>query len=122
MYDQNIIKTIYLHKVTMLSEKLKEKLMANWGDKAECLACNAEAKLYDPMGKWECYLIAINPEDHDEGKAIIVDAERGVSTYSIFVPQMLSRWNGYGDFMQFDEYFVPRNASALLQTLKYRNP
>lgn len=106
----------------MLTEKLKERLMANWGDRADCLACNAEARIYDDNSSWECYLLAINPENEDEGIGIIVYGNKISQDDTIFMPFLWERFNSQGEFMQWDESFVPRNAYELIKTLKERNP
>ncbi len=106
----------------MLSDKIIDKLTANWGAMCDSLSCNAEAKLYDPNGIWECYMLAINPQDDDETRAIIVDEDNSLYVETISLSHLLSKWNGEGEFMELDTSFVPRLASELYKVLKERHP
>lgn len=106
----------------MLDEHTKERLKANWGDKAECMACNAELRLFDPLSSWECYLLAINPLDENESKVILVNEAHEVQVLQANMLDLFGRWNGEGEYMEIDPMFKPRQASALFKVLNERNP
>jgi len=106
----------------MINEATTQKLKDNWGDKAECLACNAEIKLFDPLSCWECYILAINPNDENECKVILVNEAKEVLVLDTLMQDLLGRWNGEGEFMEIDHMFKPRQASSLFKILNERNP
>jgi hypothetical protein len=106
----------------MLNESIRNKLMNNWGEMSECLARKAEVKLFDSLSCWECYLLAINPQDEDECISILVTEEREVIILEASLHDLLSHWNRDGEFMELDPLFVPRHAETLLKILQKRNP
>lgn len=106
----------------MLSEKIIDKLKSNWGARGDSLACNVEVRIYDSIEPWECYLLAINPQDEDIAKAFIINDDNTLHTDIISLSHLLSRWNGEGEFMQIDNSFVPRLSSELYKILKERHP
>ena len=105
-----------------IPDKIKERLFKNWGVMAETFQCNAEVRLYDALSCWECYLLAINPENEDEAFIFSIDEMRHLEIGIDSLSHILSTWNSEGEFMEIDGTFVPRKANALLEILKQRYP
>lgn len=96
----------------------KDKLMSNWGDQAEALACFAEARFYDKASTWECFLLAIDPDDEDTVKCIVktnAKAHPTVETWSL--QSIFSCFNEYGETPTLDNDFKPRRAAELFKSL-----
>ena len=94
---------------------IKQNLQNNWGEKAEALACKAMLRLYDPLSTWECYVLAMNPQDHDEVYCILHGASVEVCTCSM--KEILSMYNNHGDGVQGDLQFRPRCAKQIYDKL-----
>lgn len=99
----------------MLSHKQKEKLKANWGEKASSMACMAEVRVYDPLSPWECYIYALNPEDEDEISCIIKGFFVEVTEWSL--SELASRFNVEGERPIIDQEYRPRRAAELFKIL-----
>jgi len=102
----------------MLSDKQKEKLMENWGEKAECLTCNAEVRVYDPLSSWECYIYAMNPENNDEILCLISGFY--VELCGWYMTELESCYNMIGEPPQLDSEYRPRQVSSLLKLITDR--
>ena len=100
----------------MITETQKQRLMANWGERADSLACNAEIRLYDANGPWECYIYAINPDNEDEIMAI-VKAEM-VETCTCSLTELMSMYDLEGQPIRQDRCFRPRHAEVILKRLQ----
>lgn len=100
----------------MFTEKQKEKLKSNWGDKAECLECEALHKFIIHSGRWECYLLGMNPENEDEIYCIWngynLSAEKG------FLNFIMNIYDERGDNPILDKSFRPRKASEIFKNLR----
>lgn len=105
-----------------LKPSLMERLNKNWGIRADCLECYAEARIFDPSSSWECYLLAIDPNDIDQCAVIIVDEWHNIWTIQTTLYYLLGRYNENGELMEWDTTFVRRHAGELLKILQKRNP
>ncbi len=105
----------------MIPDSIKERLKQNWGSRADALACYAEMRIFDPLSCWECYFLALDP-DEENAKVIIVDHDRLVHVVEESANHLLTKWNGQGDIVEQDPHFVRRQASALFKVLNERNP
>ena len=102
----------------MLSESQTEKLKANWGAKADALACYAEVRLFDPCSAWQCFILAMNPQDEDEIHCIIQTSPRDIPEICIWNREELSMlFNIHGEPVQIDTDYRPMQASQLLKKL-----
>jgi hypothetical protein len=99
----------------MITHSQKEKLLANWGEKAEAMACRAEVKLHDPLSGYECYIYAMNPEDEDEVFCIINGIDLEISLWRI--SDLATRFNSEGEGLCQDKEYRPRMAAELFKTL-----
>ena len=104
--------------LSLLSDKQKERLKANWGEKADSLACYAEVRVYDPLSPWECYLYAMNPEDEDEVETIVKASKMmPASLERWYMTNILGLFNQDGEGVEVDEEYRPIRASELFKKL-----
>lgn len=97
---------------------MKGKLMKNWGDKAECMECNAEFRVYDPKSYWQCFLLAMNPENQQEIKCIISGGNNLEPTLTEWTDYELSLlYNDDGEGVQIDTEYRPRKAAEIWRKL-----
>jgi len=101
-----------------LNEITKQKLMKNWGEKADSLECMAEVRVYDPSSSWECFIYALNPNDEDEIECII----RGSKMEEPFIcvwafSRMASFSNSLMDGVVIDHEYRPMHAAILFNKL-----
>lgn len=89
------------------------RLVLNWGEKADAMACKAHVRLYDSLSSWECYIYAINPDDTDEAMVLFRDG-----TDSVSLRVLMQCYNGDGDPPQIDRSFVPRELKYLIKEIK----
>jgi len=102
----------------MLSHSQTEKLKANWGEKANSMACMAEVRLYDPLSLWECYIYALNPEDDDEIECIIKVGRNCRPTLEQWqLSHIQALFNAHGEGVQVDQEYRPRRAAELFKKL-----
>lgn len=100
----------------MFTHEQKEKLKANWGEKADSLQCKAEVRLYDDLSSWECYIFAMNPEDEDEIEMILKGFTVEICKGSMFV--LLNMFNEHGEPLKKDFEYLPRMADQIYRKLK----
>lgn len=102
----------------MLSETQVEKLKSNWGARAEALACFAEVRVYDPCSAWQCFLLAINPQDEDEISCIISANPKEAPEVTLWtLSDLFSLFNNQGEYVQVDQEYRPRRAAELFKKL-----
>ncbi len=100
----------------MISDKIKKKLMENWGAKAEAMDCFCELKLFYLDSNWSCYIFAMNPDDDDEIRCIIsVNCLALEVTYSF--RDILISCTAQGENPIVDEEFRPIKANELFKKL-----
>lgn len=102
----------------MLNETQIEKLKANWGARAEALACYAEVRLFDPCSSWQCFIVAMNPDDEDEIYCIISTnpkTQPDVSVWSLVDVSLL--FNSEGEGVRVDQEYRPMRAAELFKKL-----
>lgn len=103
-----------------MSPLVKQRLLANWGDKATAMACYAEARVWEEPSGWSMYLLAMNPDAPDEVYAIIdgQNVEVGAFTFS----EILNSCNAHGTFPCIDPDYRRRWASELFKQLNEERP
>lgn len=99
----------------MLTTEILNRLRNNWGDKADAMACFAEARMIDPDSSWACYILALNPFDDDEINCIIDGFTVEHTKWSL--QALLSTFNSSGNYVIFDIAYRPRRAAELFKTL-----
>lgn len=102
----------------MISEKQKELLKSNWGDKTDSLECKAIVRLFCDKSKWECYIISMNPDDEDEIMCLTKPFD---DDYAFVEPWSLQEisllYNLEGEFVRSDKEFVPRYVKYLIKKM-----
>ncbi len=94
------------------------RLRDNW-HRAQALACYAELRLYDECSDWQCYLLAMNPENDNEVFCIISggkNLEPDTTLWSLHEIGMLFNANGEG--VRVDTEFRRREAVEVFKRLK----
>ena len=100
----------------ILTQALKDKLKANWL-LAESMACKAELRVYDPLSVWQCYLIAMNPQDENE-VACILSTTMGHCIYTLWtIKEINDLYNWEGEKPSIDLEYRPRMASQIFKQL-----
>jgi hypothetical protein len=99
----------------MLTAEQIKRLKANWGDNAEALNCRAEVRVYDPLSKWECYMLAMDPADDDTIHCIIKGF--GVELCMWSMTELKRMHNQHGEGPVVDHDYRPRSAIEILKML-----
>ncbi len=102
----------------MINSQQKAKLLANWTPKAQALGVKAEVRLFDPLSSWQCYLLAINPQNDDEVLCLIKPDNYDpceIISWSLF--DIAQCYNAEGEPPQVDNEFRPREAAYLFKKL-----
>lgn len=102
----------------MLTNNQIARLLANWGERADALDCNAEVRIYDPNGPWECYIYALEPNEQDQIACILSGESVEITAWSM--AQMQLTFNANGEPPENDMSFVPIKITRLLEKLKGR--
>ena len=92
-----------------------ERLKANWGEKADSMACYAEVRVYDPQSNWACYIYALNPDDEDEIACIITGFTVEVCDWKM--SELYKTYNELGLPPEVDKEYRPIRASELFKEL-----
>jgi hypothetical protein len=102
----------------MISEKIKQALLSNWGAKADAMDCYAEVKFIDPITHWACYIYAMNPDNDDDIACLVYDdiANR-VEVCDWSMNELLNTYNREGEYPQIDHGYIRMKASELLKKL-----
>jgi hypothetical protein len=98
----------------MIPSDTKERLLANWLV-ADSMACYAECKIYDPLSRWACYILAINPLNEDEILCIFTGLGVTIETYSM--SSIRHMYNTQGEPPQLDKEYRRMWASELFKKL-----
>ncbi len=99
----------------MINSKQKARLLSNW-EHRETLTTNAEVRIHDPNSEWQCYLIAMNPQNDDEVYAMVVGWYPEVCMWEL--SSLMASYNEDGEHPIIDNTFRPCNAGDLLRKLK----
>jgi len=103
----------------MINNSQRNKLIANWGEKADSLACYAEIRVFDPLSEWQCYIFAMNPRDEDEIACLIKTHEFGeVEICEWSMKELEQMYNSNGEGVQVDREYRPKIATQILKQLK----
>lgn len=99
-----------------LTEKIKDILKSNWGDKACALDCYAEVKLIDPLSSWQCYLFAMDQDD-DTVMCLIYHKAKGIDIYKTSFKELSAEYNEEGEYPIIDEEFRRIKIDQLVRRL-----
>lgn len=75
----------------------------------------AMLKYFDRLSPWACYIIAINPNDHDEIACIINGHE--VEQCEWRMSELLRCYNAYGESPKLDPEFYKTKVDTLIRNL-----
>ncbi len=102
----------------MINHNQKQKLLSNWGDKAESMACMAEVRVYDPISSWECYLYAMNPEDEDQIMCLLKTSKCDPAITEFGSINWLNAlFNEHGENVKIDPEYRPKRTAELFKQL-----
>ena len=100
----------------MLTEKIKDRLKANWSNGSSSLYCFVEVKFIDIFSDWACYIFALDPIDEDLIHCIVqYKCCADLRTWSL--SQLLLHYNTQGEYPVIDDEFRPIRASELWRKL-----
>lgn len=98
----------------MLTEKMKEKLKSNWGDKASALDCYAEVRFIDRLSRWSCYIFALDPVTEDSIMCFIPHSYYDeIMEWSL--KDLYSCYDKEGEPLTIDEEYRPTHIRTLIQ-------
>ena len=98
-----------------LSSTQRKRLLNNWGDRAECMDCQAIVRVYDPGSSWECYIYAMNPEYPDEIRCLIHGFDIEASDW--LLSDMILMYNRSGSTLIVDQEYRPQHLTQLRERL-----
>lgn len=102
----------------MITQKTKEALKKNWGEKADTLNCYAEVKLIDPLSSWACYIFAMN-ETEELIHCLLYSAALGVEIYTQYIYDIYSMYNEHGENPTIDNEYRRTRVTEILRRLSY---
>ena len=102
----------------MLTHEKKQRLINNWGERADSLECMAEVRVFDPLSSWECFIYALNPDDENQISCIINGFEVEITIWSL--SELAMCFNSHGEAPQIDKEYRPRQTAILYKILKER--
>ena len=100
----------------MLSEQIKDKLKANWGDRAGALDCLAYVKVIGMEDglNWACFIYAMDPQDPDQIETITRDyQDREIMSWNI--NDLFALYNKQGSYVYVDKDYKPKNVKDILK-------
>lgn len=101
----------------MLSQKLKDRLKANWGDKANALAVYAEVKLIDPLSSWSCYLFSMD-ENEEFVQGLFYSEAIGHEVEIMPWNDIQNMFNEHGNHPVIDTEYRPMRVTEILRRLR----
>ena len=99
----------------MFSQKIKDALKKNWGEKADSMNCYAEVKFIDPLSHWACYIFAMNPKNEDEIVCILNSERLDVCEWSM--TELCVSYNSEGEHPVIDDEYRRTRACELFKKL-----
>jgi hypothetical protein len=102
----------------MLTEKIKEALQNNWGERSDALNCYAEVKLIDPLSSWCCYIFAMD-RNEEMIHCLTYSNAIGVEIYIESMQNIQAMYNEEGENPIPDNEFRRTRVSELLNRLRH---
>lgn len=102
----------------MLSQRIKQALKKNWGEKADTLNCFAEVKFIDPLSSWACYIFAMD-ENEEMITCLLYSDAIGVEIYTQCMYDIQSMYNEHGESPIIDKEFRRTRVTELLKRLRH---
>lgn len=101
----------------MLTEKTKDALKKNWGERADSLNCYAEVKLIDPLSSWCCYIFAMD-KDEEYVQSLLYSHAIGIEIYMQSIYDIYRMYNQDGEHPIIDHEFRRTRVSELIKRLR----
>lgn len=101
----------------MIPESIVNKLKANWGDPATSMACKAYLRYFDPPSRWQCYVLAVDPENGDDMTCIVQVGRAVPDLVQWKLSEIPKLYNGEGEPPKLDDEFRPIVAAQLWKQL-----
>lgn len=101
----------------LINQELSQRLQKNWSI-ALSAECFAEARVYDSLSHWQCWLLAQNPESLNT--LLVVIAATSVEMTEFPLSYLESLYNADGEGVTLDTEYRPIMASQLFKTLNER--
>lgn len=102
----------------MISQKVKDILKKNWGEKSKTLNCFAEVKLIDPLSSWRCYIFAMD-ESEELVQCLLYSNAIGVDIHTMCVYDIHLMYNEDGESPVIDKEFRRTRVTELLKRLRH---
>ncbi len=99
-----------------ISDKIKDALKANWGDRAESMNCYAELKFIDEFSNWACYVFAMNPDNEDEIYCLLT-RDFLIQPVRWSLQEIYEAYNYEGEHPQIDKEFRRIRVAELFKKL-----
>lgn len=99
----------------MINNEQRKRLIENW-DIATCGFPYAEVRLYAPRSNWECYLIALNPDDMDEVICLLKAEGLEVTNWTLREIKKCYDANGYPPCVDFE--YRRKKVSEIIKKLR----
>lgn len=101
----------------MINEDIKEKLKANWGEKADSENCLAYVKVVglDAEGNWAAFIYAMNPDDESDIRVALRE-QYGCGLIHFHLLDLFALHDKEGNFVFIDRDFKPKNIKTFLQS------
>lgn len=101
----------------MLSQRVKEALKKNWGEKADALDCYAEVKLIDPLSSWACYIFAMD-ENEEMVQCLFYSNALGLEISKECISYIHSTYNEEGQNPVIDHEYRRMRVTEILRRWK----
>jgi len=105
-------------KVTMLSDAVKNRLIKNWGDKANALSCYAEVKFIDPLSSWVCYIFAMD-ENEENLQCLLYSDTLGVEITTQSINELQNKYNEHGEHPVIDNEYRRMRVTEIIRRLRH---
>lgn len=101
----------------MLSKQIKDKLKANWGEKANSLECVAYVKVHglDYAPEWAVFIYAMDPNDENAILTLTRDRHDYESQLFWDLNDLFNLFGENGDFATIDKEYKPKSMKTLLK-------
>lgn len=99
-----------------MNESIKEKLRANWGERADALDCMVYVKVMglEECKQWACFIYAMDP--HDESVVLTLTRDNQDSQLIEWnLNDLMALFDQQGTYVFFDKEFRPRNLKVILK-------
>lgn len=101
----------------MLSQKHKDALKKNWGEKADTQNCFAEVKLIDPLSSWKCYIFAMD-QNEEMVQCLLHSDPWGLEISTLCISDIHQMYNEEGENPVIDKEYRRTRVNELVRRLR----